>query len=123
MSLINYVTLSISRTSMPQGHICSIDYSYFLNADKVSYLDNQTFSVSCELCGHDMLHDKHLGEKSYDAHTVTSHASMPVERSFMVQCEILNERIGKDAIYIRLHVRASNGDTFTAKSLVVKDHF
>lgn len=123
MSFISYVTLSITRTSLPEGHICRIDYSYYLDTDRFAYLSNESFSVGCELYGHHLAHDEDIGEHVYDVHTVSSHDPMPVTRSFLVPCEVLNEKIGRDSIYIRVFVNGSNGERFAALSPVIKDWF
>lgn len=123
MSLISYVTFSITRTSFPEGNICRIDYNYHLSFDRFAYATSEKFEVSCEVFGHHLLHDEGLGDHVYDTHTVTRQDPLPISRTFLIPCEILNERIGRDAIYLRVSARGANGETFSALSQTVRDSF
>jgi hypothetical protein len=123
MSAIEYVTLSITRTSFPQGAICRIDYSYYLNRDKLAYRHHDDFTVRCELWGRHLIADEPLGDEVYDVHRVASDETMPVERSFLVPCGLLNEKLGRDEIYIRVIAEQAGGVAVSAKSPVVRDYF
>lgn len=123
MSVIDYVTLSINRCSMPQGHLCRIDYTYHISADKASYSRSSRFHVECEVCGKTLLGEKRLGTEFFDSHDIASHDAMPVHRGFLIDCGLLDEAVGEDAIFVRLHVLGDHGDKFVAESPVVCDYF
>jgi hypothetical protein len=76
-----------------------------------------------ELLGDDIVFDRDLDTHFHDEHQLSAHDTMPVTRSFLIPCELLNEAVGRDAIYIRLYVRSSRGETITARSATVKDPF
>lgn len=123
MAEIQSLTFSITRTSSPVGHICRVDYSYYLFIDPQEYRHEDSFSVVVELHGDDIAHDQSLGEHFYDAHIVQKDSKMPAERGFIVDCEVLNEALGVDQIYLKLIVRSSEGQVLTAKSGIIKDRF
>ena len=109
MAEIQSLTFSITRTSSHVGHICRVD--------------GDSFSVVVELHGDDIAHDQMLGKQVFDAHVVQFDSKMPQERGFVVPCELLNEALGVDKIYLKLVVRSSTGDTLTVKSQTIKDRF
>lgn len=123
MSAIEYVNISITRSSMPEGSLCRVDYAYLMQVDAADYSGGVTYAVSCELCGTHPLFDEELGNHLYDEHSVAAATPMPVVRSFLVPCTLLNERWGKDSIYVRVLVRSSTGKEFSAESPRVRDHF
>lgn len=123
MAEIQSLTFSITRTSSPVGHICRVDYSYYLYIDPQQYQHGDSFSVVVELHGDDIAHDQMLGKQGFDAHVVQFDSKMPQERGFVVPCELLNEALGVDKIYLKLIVRLSTGDTLTVKSQTIKDRF
>lgn len=123
MAEIKWLTFSITRTSHPVGHICRVDYSYELYIDPDQYEHQDTFTVSAELYGDDLSMDQPLGEEYYDAHLVRMDTAMPVKRDFIVPCDVLDEKLGKDKIFLQLVVKSSAGEVFTAKSDTIKDRF
>ena len=123
MAEIRSLTFSITRTSHPVGHICRVDYSYHLFLDPEQYRHADSFTVSAELYGDDLAFDQPLGEEFYDAHLVQINTEMPMERHFIVSCEVLDETLGTDKIYLQLVVKSSAGEVFTAKSETIKDRF
>ena len=123
MAKIESLTFSITRTSYPVGHICRIDYSYYLAIDAQQFRHGDAFSVVVELHGDDMLYDQTLGEPAYDPHVVDPNTPMPVARNFLVQCELLDEALGTDKIYIKLVIKSSEGEVLSARSATVKDRF
>lgn len=123
MAEIQSLTFSITRTSSPVGHICRIDYSYYLYIDPQQYQHGDSFSVIVELHGDDIAHDQMLGKQGFDAHVLQVDSKMPQQRGFVVPCEILNEALGTDQIYLKLVIRSSAGQTITAKSATIKDRF
>lgn len=123
MASIEYVNISITRTSSPAGHACGIEYSYYLHTDKDEYDSNSHYTVGCVLVGNDIIHHKTLGDPPYDVHSVRSHESMPVKRHFMVPCVVLNEAWGRDNIFIKVIVTKPDGSSIVAKSEVVSDWF
>lgn len=123
MPSIDYVTFSVNRTSMPEGSVCRVDYSYLLKVGTPEYNADTTFTVQCELCGSHPLFDKELGGRLYDEHSIAASAPMPVKRSFLVPCGVLDERWGEDTIYLRILLSSSRGHEFTAKSPQVRDRF
>lgn len=123
MSAIDYVTFSISRTSLPEGSVCRINYTYLLQVDAAEYNEDARFAVRCELCGAHPLFDEELGDALYDEHCIAATAQMPVARSFLVPCTLLNERWGKDMIYLRLIVTSRSGREFSAESRKVHENF
>lgn len=123
MASIDSITFSITRTSYPTGHICSIDYSYFLRIDEEEFEHHDAFNISVVLYGDDLLFDKHIGEVTYDAHEISVTEPMPVKRSFAVDCDILNEAIGEDKVFIRIHAVSNSGAIVTSRSETVRDWF
>lgn len=123
MAEIQSLSFSITRTSSPVGHICRVDYSYYLYIDAQQYQHGDSFSVVAELHGDDIAHDQMLGKQGFDVHVLQVDSKMPQERGFVVPCELLNEALGTDHIYLKLVIRASNGQTFSRKSEVIKDRF
>jgi hypothetical protein len=120
---IDSVTFSINRTSYPTGHICSINYSYFLRFAEKEVENDVSFQVSVALYGDDLLRNKHIGETVYDSHVITSIEPMPIERSFAVACDILDEAVGEDKIFLKIIATRSDGEIITARSATVKDWF
>lgn len=123
MANIESLTFSITRTSSPAGHICRVDYIYYLHIDADEYEQGDSFSVVVELRGDDVAHDQSLGKQVFDAHVIQRDHKMPVERGFIVPCEILNEALGVDQVYLKLIVQSSEGELITARSGVIKDRF
>ena len=123
MAAIDTITFSITRTSYPTGHICSIDYSYYLRIDEAEFEQHDVFNVSVRLYGDDFLFDKHIGQAMYDVHVIGVTESMPVKRSFAVDCSVLNEAIGTDKVFIEIHATSSLGQSVTARSETVRDWF
>lgn len=123
MAKIKSLTFSISRTSFPGGHICRINYSYYLYIDSRQFQHGDSFTVTVELHGDDMVYKPTLGEDVYDAHVVDTGTKMPVERGFVVPCEILDESLGTDKIYLKLCIRSSEGETLAVRSETIKDRF
>jgi len=123
MAEIQSITFSITRTSHSIGHICRVDYSYYLFIDPEQYKHGDSFTVFVELYGNDLAYDQPLGEEFYDAHLIQHNSEMPVERNFIVSCEVLDEKLGVDEIYLKLIVKSSAGGVFTANSDIVRDRF
>jgi len=123
MANLDSVTFSITRTSFPDGHICTIEYSYYLHIDPQKYIDDVTFSISVSLYGDDLLHEKLIGNPPYDVHVITKTDSQPIQRKFVVPCEILDEAIGEDKVFLKIFVTTSEGEHITEKSATVKDWF
>ena len=123
MAKIEALTFSIERTSFPGGHVCNVVYSYYLHTDPEQYKHGDTFSVAVELHGDDVVYDKTLGESFYDAHVLDRNSPMPMERRFIVPCEVLDEALGNDRIYMKLLIRSSEGELLAARSGTVVDRF
>ena len=123
MSEIQSLTFSITRTSSPVGHICRVDYAYYLYIDPREYQQGTSFSALIEIHGDDIAHDRPLGNSFYDAHVVQRDSKMPVERNFVVDCEVLNEALGMDQIYLKLVINSSEGRILTSKTETIKDRF
>lgn len=123
MALVTDVKLSIERSSHTAGSICSILYNYTLICDPAEVDIGLGFSVWCELWGKDVIVDDLLGDLMNDPHTISSRPQQIVSRSFQVPCSVLNEDIGEDEIYIRVHARSSIGTTVAAVSNIVTDRF
>jgi hypothetical protein len=123
MAEIESLTFSITRTSFPDGHICSLEYSYYLYTYPEQYVHDDTFSISVELHGDEPMHDKKIGEPIYDSHVIDKKTRMPVTRKFSVPCEVLDEAWGKDHIYLRLYVISSGGEILTEDTATISDWF
>lgn len=123
MAKLDSITFSITRTSFPDGHICSVNYSYYLHASKQEYADQCSYTVEVGLFGDDLLHGKPLGDPPYDVHVVDANEPMPVERQFAVNCDLLNETWGEDKIYLKIHVQSSRGERIVQRSATIKDWF
>lgn len=123
MATVDALTFSITRTSFPDGHICSVDYSYFLHFENPEYVNETSFSITIELYGDDLAHKQLLGETPFDSHVVDKHTHQPIERRFVLPCELLNEAWGEDKIFLKLFVSASDGRLFTTHSATIHDRF
>lgn len=123
MATVDSLTFSITRTSFPDGHICSVDYSYFLHIDSAKYHAEASFSITVELYGNDLMHDKLLTLNPLDPHVVDRRTAQPVERRFVLPCETLDEAWGEDRIYLKLSIQASDGEHITETSATVRDWF
>jgi hypothetical protein len=123
MATIDSITFSITRTSYPTGHICSVDYSYFLRIDESEFEHHDVFRVSVVLYGDDWLFDKHVGEPVYDVHEIGVTDPMPVTRSFAVDCSVLNEAVGADKIFIKIQAESGVGQVISGRSETVRDWF
>lgn len=123
MAVIDSITFSITRTSYPTGHICSVDYSYFLRIDEAEYEHHDVFDISVQLFGDDWLFDKHLGRDTYDAHVVGVRDPMPVRRKFAVDCTVLNEAVGEDKVFIKIEAVSNTGQVVVGRSETVRDWF
>ena len=123
MATIEALTFTITRTSHPIGHICRVDYSYCLSIDADKYLAGDGFSVLAQLYGEGMALDQSLGERFYDAHVIDHQHKIPVRRSFVVPCEVLDEALGIDRIYLKLIVKSSDGAVLGVKSATIRDRF
>lgn len=123
MAVIDSITFSITRTSYPTGHICSVDYSYFLRIDDAEFEHHDVFYVSVHLFGDDWLFDKHLGDEGYDAHEISVTEPMPVKRSFAVDCSVLNEAMGEDKVFIKIQAVSNVGQVISSRSETVRDWF
>lgn len=123
MATIDSLTFSITRTSYPDASICSVEYTYYLHIDSAQYSHDDSFSVTAELHGDDLLHDKRIGEPGYDTHVVTKREPMPVTRRFSVPCKVLDESWGEDRIYLRLYVSSSAGEVISKKTATIHEWF
>ena len=123
MAIIDSITFSITRTSYPTGHICSIDYSYYIRIDEDEFQHHEAFNISVAFYGDDLLRDKHIGEPAYDAHEITVTEPMPVKRSFAVDCKVLNEAIGQDKVFIKVFAVSNTGKVIAGRSDTIKDWF
>ncbi|WP_455201923.1 hypothetical protein [Kaarinaea lacus] len=123
MATIKSLIFTITRSSHAVGHICTVEYSYYLQIAAAEYHHDDAFSVVVELHGEDMLLDQTLGNRFYDAHVVDRAQEMPVSRNFVVPCEILDEALGTDKIYLKLVIKSSEGEVLTAKSETIADRF
>ena len=123
MAKIEALTFGIERTSFPGGHICNVVYSYYLHIDPQQYQHGDSFNVVVELHGDDVIYDRTLGERFYDAHVLDRNIPMPVERRFIVPCEALDESLGNDRIYMKLLIKSSEGELLAARSGTVVDRF
>ncbi|WP_455366557.1 hypothetical protein [Kaarinaea lacus] len=123
MATIDTLTFTITRTSHAVGHLCQVEYSYYLTIDPEHYRLGDGFSVVVQLHGENALLDQSLGKRFYDAHVVDMQQAMPVTRSFGVPCEVLDESLGVDRIYLKLIVKSSDGEVLSQKSATVKDRF
>ena len=123
MAKIEALTFTIERTSFPGGHVCNVVYSYYLHIDAQQYQHGDSFSVVVELHGDDVIYDHTLGERFYDAHVLDRDIPIPVERKFIVPCEVLDEALGNDRIYMKLLIKSSEGELLAARSGTIVDRF
>lgn len=123
MISLDSVNFSITRTSFSTGHICSIDYSYALRIDKRKYFADVSFEVSVLLFGDDLLRDKPLGSPPYDSHVIHRDDLMPIKRSFAMPCSVLDEAVGEDKIFLKIHVTSSDGEYVAERSDTIHDWF
>ena len=123
MAKIKSFTFTITRTSHSVGHICEVEYSYYLETNTAEYHHDDAFSALVELHGADMILDQSLGKRFYDAHVVDRNQQMPVKRNFVVPCEILDAALGTDRIYLKLIIKSSEGEVLTENSATIADRF
>ncbi|MFV2056779.1 MAG: hypothetical protein ACC707_09945 [Thiohalomonadales bacterium] len=123
MANIESLEFSITRKSFPGGHICSVDYSYYIHIDLEQYESNEIFRIDVELHGDDLMKDKLIGDPPYDTHTIDAHGKMPQSRSFAIDCDLLDESWGEDRIFLRIFVNSNRGERLTEKTASIKDWF
>jgi len=123
VAAIDVLTFMVTRTSHPVGHICEVQYTYFLSIEPDRFLTGDGFSVVVQLHAEDSLFDQYLGKRFYDAHVIDCQQAMPVKRRFVVPCEVLDEALGVDRIYLKLIVKSSDGEVLSQRSATVEDRF
>jgi len=116
------IGFSIDRSSFPAGSICTINYHYFLQCDAYEIDHSMGFSLWCEVWGNERLGKKMLAG-ALDNHTLVAATNLQQTRSFVIQCELLDDRLGEDNIYLLIKAHASNGVMVQARSPLIKEHF
>jgi len=123
MARIDNVSLSIDRSTHTAGSVCSINYSYVLHADNAEIAASMGFSVWVEVWGKELLGDRLLGDGAFDTHTVDAAHLQRVSRHFLLPCAAMNDRIGRDVIYICVKARSTIGVEIEQESKPVKANF
>lgn len=123
MALITSVDMSIQRISFVAGSICSIRYSYIMQCDELEVENKMGYIVWCELWGRELFGDRLLGEAIFDSHSVVADHQVRNKREFTVPCEILNDRVGPDELYIKVKAESTLCVEFEGQSPIVKDAF
>jgi len=123
MAIISNVVLTIERATHADGSICTIFYSYDILCDAKEQELGIGFSVWVELWGKDLLFDDLLGDLMYDTHSVSAQHRISQNRHFVVPCDILDEDIGTDEIYLKVNATSTLGITMSALSPILRDRF
>lgn len=121
MLTLQDLSFHIQRDTYPTGSVCTVWYSYGMLCESDSL--GQRLEVWVDLWGEGIFRNHALGDSVYDDHRAVAAPRLTHERHFQVPCVILNEEIGKDEIFLRLHVRRADGREFTWDSEVVQDKF
>ncbi|MEK6749334.1 MAG: hypothetical protein AABY83_09030 [Pseudomonadota bacterium] len=115
------LSFHIQRDSYAGSSVCTVWYSYAVKCDGKNL--NVPLEFWVDLWGEGILRERALGDSVYDDHRATAAVRMTHERHFQVPCTILNEELGKDEIFLRLHARFIDGQEFFWDSAVVQDRF
>ena len=102
MAKFKQLNFHIDRSSYSLGSVCSIHYEYFLSFDPIDLDEERHYLVFCELWGVTTVREKRLLDEKLDRHEFTAKHSMDLSRAFVVPCEVLNEKVGEDKIFIKL---------------------
>ena len=124
MAILQDAHFHIVRDTLEAGSICEIQYRYVLHCEKREIEQDMTFDFGVVLWGQHIVGDEPLGSGAYDIHTYTAaHSLLEVQRHFVVPCEILNEAVGLDEIFLTIICRSPGGEEVTIQTPSVSDHF
>ncbi|MDH4274840.1 MAG: hypothetical protein OEW08_07375 [Gammaproteobacteria bacterium] len=121
MLVLEDLSFHIQRDSHAHGSVCTVWYTYALHYEGNNA--GKPVELWVDLWGDGLLRNHTLGDSVYDDHRAILAEKMTHERHFPVPCNILNEEIGMDEIFLRLHATLSDGREFTWDSAVVRDRF
>ena len=114
----------IVRDTLEAGSICEIQYRYVLHCDKREIELGVSFDCCVVLWGQHIVGDEPLGSGAYDVHRLKAgHSLLELQRQFVVPCDILNEAVGLDEIFLTIICRSSSGEEITIQTPSVRDHF
>lgn len=123
MAKFKQITFYIDRSSYPVGSVCSIHYEYFLSFDAEEINAATPFHVYCELWGINVIREKRLTQDQYDVHEFEAKHSIDLARAFVVPCDLLNEKLGEDYLFIKLKLVKDGVIIDEIKSDEVHDSF
>lgn len=114
----------IIRDTYEAGSICEIEYSVELLSEPREIDLDIHFDCWVEIYGHGLTHDTSLGKKRFDDHIQQSRQPhLEIKRRFFIECDVLNEAIGLDELYLVVHAHASSGERLMAKTAIISEHF
>lgn len=123
MPKISDVHFHISRDTYEFASLCSIHYHYQLDCVEEEIAAAASFTVWVEVWGKGTLSNLIIGDITYDSHNPICRQSQQVRREFSIPCELLDEAIGKDRIFLKVCLTSSLGLDLCCASPVLEDHF
>ncbi len=123
MAKFRQIGFHIDRNSYSAGSVCTINYDYFVAFDQQELSNKTRFSVYCELWGANLLNEKQLSEIRYDSHEFEATHAINFSRNFVVPCDLLNEKLGEDYLFIKLKLYNNYSLVDEIKSEEVHDSF
>lgn len=123
MAKFKQVTLYIDRSSFSLGSVCFVNYEYFISFNTDEIADEAKYQISCELWGDDVFVEKILSDDVFDKHIIVARQGFHLSRSFNVPCELLNEKVGEDKVYIIVNMKRDGVLVDSIRSKVVRDSF
>lgn len=124
MAILRDAYFHIGRDTLEVGSICEIQYQYVLCFEENEIALNMGIECRVVLWGVHLVGDAPLGKGFYDIHNhVAKQTSLEEKRRFVVPCEILNDTLGLDEIYLSIICQMSSGEQLSIKTSSVIDHF
>lgn len=123
MARFKQVTFYIDRSTFSLGSVCYVNYEYYIAFDPDEISNEVKYKISVEIWGDDVLVEKRLSKIVYDKHHIVAKKGFELSRSFNVPCEILNEKVGEDRLYIVLRMELNGELVDSIRSKQVKDSF
>lgn len=123
MARFKQVTFYIDRSTFSLGSVCYVNYEYYIAFDSDEISNEEKFRISVEIWGDDLLVEKRLTNTVFDKHYIVAKNSFHLSRSFTVPCEILNEKVGEDRLYIVLRMEMGGELVDSIRSKQIKDSF
>lgn len=123
MPKLTDVRFHINRDTFEFASVCTIHYSYCLECAAEELDSSAHFTVWVEVWGKGTLSNMIIGDITYDSHNPTLQNQQQVSRQFGIPCELLNEALGKDRLFLKVCLTSNLGIDICCASPVLEDSF